>query len=44
MAEWVVKLARRLMGLGPGKYCIILTVGERCHWSLARFLQLEAEG
>lgn len=34
MPDWVVKLARRLMALSPGRYAIVLTIGKEHDWTV----------
>lgn len=36
MPEWILKLARRLLGLAPGMYCIYLSIDEakRPQWTV----------
>ena len=41
MPEWVLKLARRLVALGPGRYQIILSVGKKHDWTVTRLGKLE---
>ena len=41
MPEWVLKLARRIMALRPGRYAIILTVGDMHDWTVAELGKVE---
>lgn len=41
MPEWVVKLARRIMALKPGRYAIILTVGKMPDWTVMELGKIE---
>jgi len=34
LADWVYKLAQRLMNLTPGRWIIILTVGKEHDWTV----------
>jgi hypothetical protein len=41
MPEWIVKLARRLMALTPGRYMIILTIGSTIDWTVQELGKIE---
>lgn len=44
MPEWVLKLARRILALPPGRYMIVLTVGERHDWTVIEAGKVESGG
>lgn len=41
MPEWVIKLARRLMALTPGRYVIILSIGQIIDWTVQELGKIE---
>lgn len=41
MPEWILKLARRIMALAPGRYMIILTIGKDKDWSVITLGKVE---
>jgi len=43
MPSWVVKLARRLLALEPGRWQIVLTVGNKHDWTVTRLGKVETE-
>ena len=44
LASWAVKLARRLMALGPGEYVIVLHKnGDRPSWQVVDLDEVKTE-
>ena len=41
MPEWILKLARRIMALRPGRYAIILTVCDMHDWTVVELGKVE---
>jgi hypothetical protein len=41
LPTWAVKFMRRVMGLQPGRYMILLTVGDDRDWTVARIGKVE---
>jgi len=41
MPEWILKLARRLMALAPGRYMLILTIGKANEWTVTELGKVE---
>jgi len=44
MPEWVLKLARRIMALKPGRYMILLTIGNIFDWTVTALGDIERPG
>lgn len=41
MANWALKLLRRLVALPPGRYLISLTVGKQPDWTVLELGEVE---
>ena len=39
--DWALKLMRRIMGLEPGRWMIVLTVGREYDWSVTNIGRVE---
>lgn len=39
--KWIIKLARRLMALQPGRYQIILTIDDKPNWTVTNLGKVE---
>lgn len=41
MTDWLTRLTRRLAGLQPGRYIIIVTVGREVDWTVTEAGKVE---
>ncbi len=41
MPDWILKLARRMLGLPDGRYSIIVTIGHKPDWTVTPLGKVE---